>query len=469
MIALAAKEEWKELVNILKDVEKKVLLPQTNGNGSGSALGPCIEGLEVFQCKAADLGIPQLQQAARFLKQYAEEQNETAPNAESLGVFSFGVNALLEQMDKVQSGSGASEIQIDEVMEILGMTDPHCTVDSLGFEDLPLDSPAPECPEEAAQDEGMEPVALFSPEAGSEVSARDRLGVTVQHLGGELTVMTEGVSEEQILLRFPASPVIIDQIETLLSVGAPQACFAPQFSQHGNRFDRVIGTIKEFMMALSTGDCVTAQEVLLRLAEQQQQAGLYNEIGGLARDLHNSLRDFTETMDPHLREMVEEKIPDTGNRLEHILELTENAANTTIDHVEAVQRRNESEQKQLEELARIVASLKAIGDRAQDGVSRSQEILKEIRESVKKNHDDLIVVLTAQDYQDLTGQIILKIIQLLNDLELKLVNVIRTFGVKSEEKREVKSEELYGPAHKAKTEALHSQDDVDSLLAEFGF
>ncbi len=469
MITLAAKEEWKELINILKDVEKKILLPQTNGNGPGSALGPCIEGLEMFQCKAADLGIPELQQAASFLKQYAEEQNETAPNAESLGVFSFGVNALLEQMDKVQSGSGASKIRIDEMMEILGMSDPYGAVDSIGFEDLPLDSPAPEHPEEATQEKETDWVVLPSPEVGSEVSGLERLGLTVQHLGGGLSLTTESGGLEQIVLRFPASPETIDQIETLLSVGAPQACFAPQFSQQGARFDRVIGTIKEFMVALSKGDCINAQEVLLKLAEQQQQAGLYNEIGGLARDLHNSLRDFMETVDPHLKEMVEEKIPDTGNRLEHILELTENAANTTIDHVEAMQRRNELEQKQLEELERVVGKLMAIGDKAQENVSKGREILKEIRKSVDKNHNDLIVVLTAQDYQDLTGQIILKIIQLLNDLELKLVNVIRTFGVKSEERREAKTEELYGPAHKAKTEALHSQDDVDSLLAEFGF
>jgi chemotaxis protein CheZ len=280
--------------------------------------------------------------------------------------------------------------------------------------------------------------------------------------------MAESENQDQLVFRFPASPEVIDQIETLLSLGAPRSVFASQFSQQGNRFDKVLGTIKEFMTALSKGNCVTAQDVLLKLAEQQQ-AGLYNEIGGLARELHNSLKNFMETMDPHLREMVDEKIPDTGNRLEHILELTENAANTTIDHVEAMQRRNEAEQKRLDELVRIVTKLKAIGDKAQNSVSNGQDILKELQTSVDKNHDDLIVVLTAQDYQDLTGQIILKIIQLLKDLELKLVNVIRTFGVKAEEKKATKVEELYGPAHKAKTEALHSQDDVDSLLAEFGF
>ncbi len=468
MATVAAKEEWKELISTLKDVEKRVLLPQNNGKSSRPTFEPCIEALDAFQCKAAELGISELQQAARFLKQYAEEQNGSELGAESLGLFSFGVNALLEQMDRLQSGHEASGIRVDEVMEILGMTDPHGAVDSISSEDLPLDPPAATDPEVTSGDKGPGSGGFSSLEAVSVSSGLERLELTVRQLGGDVSIMTESENQDQIVFRLPASPEVMDQIETLLSVGAPPSVFASQFSQQGNRFDKVLGTIKEFMTALSRGNCVTAQDVLLKLAEQQQ-AGLYNEIVGLARDLHNSLRNFMETMDPHLREMVHEKIPDTGNRLEHILELTENAANTTIDHVEAMQRRNESEQKRLDELVRIVTRLKAIGDKAQNSVSRGQDILKELQTSVDKNHDDLIVVLTAQDYQDLTGQIILKIIQLLKDLELKLVNVIRTFGVKAEERKATKVEELCGPAHKAKTEALHSQDDVDSLLAEFGF
>ena len=93
-------------------------------------------------------------------------------------------------------------------------------------------------------------------------------------------------------------------------------------------------------MAMSSADVKRSQEILLQLADQQQQAGLYNEIGMLARDLHNSLRSFADTLDPVLKEMVEERLPDSGNRLEHILQLTEKAANTTLDNVEVIQKRN---------------------------------------------------------------------------------------------------------------------------------
>jgi len=95
--------------------------------------------------------------------------------------------------------------------------------------------------------------------------------------------------------------------------------------------------------------------------------------------------------------------------------------------------------------------------------------VNELQVSLNQTSEDLITILTAQDYQDLTGQIIQKIIVLLKNLESNLVNVIRTFGVRLDGRKEDVGEELYGPAHEGRVSAMHSQDDVDSLLAEFGF
>ena len=470
MISTIENSDWTELVAILREVEEKALSPQNKGNGASHSFEPSLQALESFQSRASQLGVTELQDAGRLLQRYAQEQIDGGPDAEALSVFSFAVNALLEQMERVRTGKEPFSIHVDEVMDILGVSVPCEISGSISDDDIPADDiPGLDLREEETLQDS--PLSNTSPPDEMMSSmAVERLEMTVQQLGGQVSVTSGENGLPRIILSFDASPLVIEQIETLLSVGVPQTLFAPKLTQTGSRFDRVLGTIKEFMMALSTGNCSSAQDILLNLAEQQQQAGLYNEIGGLARDLHNSLKNFMETMDPHLREMVEEKIPDTGNRLEHILELTENAANTTIDHVEAIQRRNELEQNRLDELERIISKLTAIGELAQASVLHGQEIIKELRDSVQQNHEDLFTVLTAQDYQDLTGQIILKIIQLLNDLEMKLVNVIRTFGVKTEEKKEHHAEEeLYGPAHKAMSEALHSQDDVDSLLAEFGF
>ena len=167
--------------------------------------------------------------------------------------------------------------------------------------------------------------------------------------------------------------------------------------------------------------------------------------------------------------IVEDKIPDSGSRLEHILRLTEKAANITLDHVEAMQKRNRDQQTKLAKLKDLHNRMRAVGDKAQELLAEAQLSLDDLQDSVIETTADLITVLTAQDYQDITGQIIQKIIALLKDLETNLMNVIRTFGVRFDSQKETVTDELYGPVHAGVTTAMHSQDEVDSLLAEFGF
>jgi chemotaxis protein CheZ len=73
--------------------------------------------------------------------------------------------------------------------------------------------------------------------------------------------------------------------------------------------------------------------------------------------------------------------------------------------------------------------------------------------------DDFTEILTAQSFQDITGQTIKKVIKLVGDIEEELVRLITTFGVKID--HGIKAEVLA-------TEKV-SQADVDDLLKEFGF
>jgi chemotaxis protein CheZ len=290
----------------------------------------------------------------------------------------------------------------------------------------------------------------------------------VEHLGGELRIGAPGDGEGTFQVAFPSSPANLARLETLLSPSDPDSDFGHLLTNQDARTVRVLSVVKKFMNAMSSGDVIGAQEFLLEIAEQQD-AGLYNQIGSLARQLHDSLRNFVNLIDPALVDMVQAKLPDSGSRLEHILQLTEKAANTTLDHVEAMTARNQDEQTKLARLREIFSGLMAVGDKAQERLGETSQVLNDFQVSLAETSSDLITVLTAQDYQDLTGQVILKIIQLLKDLEKSLVDMIRTFGLKPDGRQQETTDELYGPAHMGKTEALHSQDDVDSLLADFGF
>ena len=182
--------------------------------------------------------------------------------------------------------------------------------------------------------------------------------------GGEFSVTGDGVSGYKVNLAFSGSAESLKKIEMLLGATDPSgvALDCPAADQ---RLEKVIARGKEFMDAFSSGDLPHAQEILLNLADYQGlSSGLYKEIGSLARGLHDSIRGFLSNLDPSLQDIVEDKLPDSGNRLEHMMEMTEKAAITTLDHVEAMQERLSSEVAQISSLRALLGGLSAIGEAA---------------------------------------------------------------------------------------------------------
>lgn len=298
-----------------------------------------------------------------------------------------------------------------------------------------------------------------------------RLERIVNGLGGRLSFSVEERGTRSVTLQFDALPPTVEKLETLLSPWDPEpgASLGPGLENCDPKMQKIMESIKEFMKALSEGMLDKSQEILLDLSEQNSNSDLYREIGSLARQLHSAIKDVAATLDPGLREMVELRLPDSGNRLEHILELTERAANVTLDNVEIIQKRNLEAESVLASLRELLDGLIALGTLAQEKLDAGREMVDAVTTVFAQNRDALINILTAQDFQDLTGQIIQKILALLKELEMRLVQVVRAFGGQGEGKKAAKEDDLYGPAHKGKEDALHSQVDVDSLLAEFGF
>jgi chemotaxis protein CheZ len=302
--------------------------------------------------------------------------------------------------------------------------------------------------------------------------ALSRLEEIMAGLGGELVVHAEEDGLVKFSIHFQSSPALVQRIESLLCPALPAAdnvaTRAAEPEHHDPETASILLTTKKFMRAFCQGDMEMCREVLREVADQQTDQELFVEIGQLAREFHTSLSQLTETLDPAFRVIVEEKLPDSGSRLEHILEITENAANTTLDRVEALQGRNEEDIEQIKQLRQILETLTALGSQAHSRLNDAAAIAEKLASSMAQTRDDLVSILMAQDFQDLTGQIIQRVLTLLRDLETKLVTMVKVFGARGERVEEDR-EALYGPAHKGKTEALHSQDDVDSLLADFGF
>jgi chemotaxis protein CheZ len=475
MMMHVEKEDLDELMSLLEKVSQTAAF-LTDESNRQEKLETVRQGLLSFHTTAAMLGLETIEQSGVALQDFFTSRiaAATAVDAGLILPFVSTINAILGEMKRCLNGNGELTFNVERVIEILYAIPESLSLDEVGGEltedELPGGlSPDSRLDEADSGDAGGKLAAVISETDGNQQFDVGDLKRVTEGLGGELLIASENGDARSIQLSFPISRANIHKIQTLLSAFDLNSAFAAQLSQQDSRTEKVLQLFQQFVGAFSGGDMKQAQEILLDLAEQQQQAGLYKQVGVLARKLHDSLKGFVDTLDPALIDIVEDKIPDSGSRLEHILKLTENAANTTLDHVEVMQRRNQEQQTKLANLRETLGGMRAIGDKAQHLLGGTHLSLDDLQDSLSQTSTDLITVLTAQDYQDLTGQIILKIIDLLKDLELKLVNVIRTFGVPLESQKQVVTEELYGPAHTGRAAAMHSQDDVDSLLAEFGF
>ncbi|GLI33549.1 protein phosphatase CheZ [Desulforhabdus amnigena] len=466
MMISVEKEDWIELIQALKNISEKTS-SWVDVESDTEEIAESQKLLQSFHTTAAMLGLQQLEEAGVALEKYLLKPKEPGSNGEVPSNFNLAVDALLTRLENTHETEYHNVSCVEEITSILEGAF-HAPPESTTLAEKDV-LPTPESLTELSKEETRRQVAAG--DADHSAAGFDDLDQIVSKLGGQLIINRETAENGKgsFQLHFPSDPDILKRIGTLLAPCDPNSQFASQLNNRDTKVEAILTGIKKFMNALSSGNLAEAQEILLSFQEKQQQAGLFVEIGTLARDLHNSLKSFMNTMDPALKDLVMDKLPDSGNRLEHILQITEHAATTTLDHVESLQKRNQMDQANLEKLQKILSGLKAIGEPAQARLTDSGTLLDQLSASAIQTRDDLITILTAQDYQDLTGQIILKIINLLNDLQLKMVNLIRTFGVAIDDRKKTQSEELYGPAHQGKLGALHSQDDVDNLLAEFGF
>jgi chemotaxis protein CheZ len=110
-------------------------------------------------------------------------------------------------------------------------------------------------------------------------------------------------------------------------------------------------------------------------------------------------------------------------------------------------------------------------DEFKDLSDRLIQFLELTQKDSAQLHASLSEVLMAQDFQDLTGQIIRKVIALVQDVEQKLVKLVRITGNRLDEGKKEKKEELAGPAIPGldQGDQVTSQDDVDDLLSSLGF
>ncbi len=216
---------------------------------------------------------------------------------------------------------------------------------------------------------------------------------------------------------------------------------------------------------------VAAPEPSLPTPATLPQGGdVYSQVGHLTRQLHDTLRELG--YDRSIEKAVG-KMPDARDRLNYISTLTEQAAIKTLNATEAAKPLQESLEtgaKQLAERWQQMMDGRLSVDEFKQLVSATREHLQDVPLKTKATNAHLMDIVMAQDFQDLTGQVIKKLAETVQQLENQLLQMLIA-SASEEKKREIGDSLLNGPVVNAegRTDIVTNQAQVDELLDSLGF
>ena len=235
--------------------------------------------------------------------------------------------------------------------------------------------------------------------------------------------------------------------------------------------DERIELARSLVEHLETGDEVKINETIDRLTNIRE-SDLFQQVGQLTRQLHDSLGDC---FDPEkMSSIASNDIPNARERLNYVIEKTEESANRTLSAVEStvpISEELNKDSQQMQEDWEKFKRREMTADDFRDLSKRITVFLEAVSNHSSQIHGHITEVLMAQEYQDLTGQTIKQVIEIVEKVESSLIELIKCqgFGVCETESSE-KDLKAEGPqVNTTKKNVMASQDDVDDLLSSLGF
>lgn len=198
----------------------------------------------------------------------------------------------------------------------------------------------------------------------------------------------------------------------------------------------------------------------------QPPADVHHKIGQLTRQLHDSLNELGYA--DKLRGSMGE-LPDAQSRLSYIARLTGEAAEKVLNRVEQAKAQHDFIAA---ETRRVVTSL------VKDPVAavakgEIMNFLTDVERVTKEADTHLTEIMMAQDFHDLTGQVIARVVNLAATIEDQLVQLLIQTAPPNVQVPVVEAQRghLQGPVVDPEntTDVVTDQSQVDDLLASLGF
>jgi chemotaxis protein CheZ len=197
---------------------------------------------------------------------------------------------------------------------------------------------------------------------------------------------------------------------------------------------------------------------------------MINQIGQMARTLHDALCELG--LDKQI-ERVAAAIPDARDRLNYVANLTEQAAERVLNATEAAQplvEKMEVEAHRLSGQWQLLLEKKLDVEQFKSLVMQTHSFLYEVPKQSKAINAYLMEIMMAQDFQDLTGQVIKKITAVSREVEQQMLALL-VENAPASIKADLHAGMLNGPVinPNGRTDVVSSQDQVDDLLESLGF
>ena len=196
---------------------------------------------------------------------------------------------------------------------------------------------------------------------------------------------------------------------------------------------------------------------------------VHQQLGALTRQLHDSLQGLG------LTEKVKDwagELPDAKSRLSYIARLTGEAAEKVLNQVDQAKAQHDHIAAETRRIGALIVKDPVAA------VARGEVLnfVNDVEQASKKVDEHLTEIMMAQDFHDLTGQVIAKVVNLAATIEEQLIHLlIQTappdIAAKAPTAHDPYVPALAGPVVDAagKTDVVTNQSEVDDLLASLGF
>lgn len=201
---------------------------------------------------------------------------------------------------------------------------------------------------------------------------------------------------------------------------------------------------------------------------------IYQRLGEITRELHEALKALGYM--PALKDAVGE-LPDARSRLEYIARLTGEAAEKVLNRVDEAKAEQQTVIESSRQLVETIGGVPGLKWAMPELLEWSQRI----QASAERTDHHLTEIMMAQDFHDLTGQVIKKVVALAGTLEQQLLQLLIETAPPSAPAADAadvapqepapRRTELSGPVvnPEGRADVVTSQAQVDDLLASLGF